>query len=168
MRRSSRAAIGLLYALLPAACVGQESAGDVRAASAAAQVSAAKSTAPAAAAQALPDFSDARWTRVASRTNRFLVCWRALAERVPRNEDFTLEVWLFDDGRALSGATLSVGARMPEHNHGMLRVPRTTDRGDGSYAVEGMLLHMRGHWELVFDVLSGNDEDVAVSAIELQ
>ena len=31
--------------------------------------------------------------------------------------------------------------------------PQTTDNGDGSYLIEGMLLHMRGFWQVFFDVI---------------
>ena len=35
----------------------------------------------------------------------------------------------------------------------MIRRPRATDHGDGSYRVAGMLLHMGGYWQLFVDVI---------------
>ena len=110
---------------------------------------------------ALPDFGAPGWTRVTSDSGARLVCWRALGEGVPRNRDFSLEVWVFQDGEARAGLDLTVSAWMPEHSHGMLHAPRTRDRGDGSYLVEGMLFHMRGRWELRVQVDEGASTDMA-------
>jgi hypothetical protein len=116
---------------------------------------------PAPAPADLPDLSDPSWTRVPSRAGKYLVCWRALGGQVPRNEDFELEVWVLRDGAPVRGAQLVVNGGMPEHGHGMLRVPRAQERADGSYLVEGMLLHMRGRWVLLFDVLEGTLAEAA-------
>lgn len=97
-----------------------------------------------------------------------MVCWRSLSDEVPRNQDFALEVWVLEQGRPVDGAQLTVSGRMPEHGHGMLRAPRSLVQADGSYLVEGMLLHMRGHWQLRFDVFHGTHSDVAESSFDLR
>ena len=112
--------------------------------------------------------SDPRFRQMVTREGRFVVCWRPLSGEVPRNEDFVLEAWIFEDGRPVIGAQLTVQGRMPEHGHGMLRAPRTIAQGDGSYRVEGMLLHMRGHWQLLFDVGRGSQSDVAECGLDLR
>jgi hypothetical protein len=122
---------------------------------------------PAASLPVLPDFTDAAWTRVPSRGGKYLVCWRSLAGRVPRNEDFELEVWVLRDGMPVRGAYLGVSAWMPDHGHGMLRQPRAEEREDGSYRIAGMLLHMRGRWQLFFEVLEGTLSETAECALDL-
>ncbi len=122
---------------------------------------------PPEAAATLPDFSDPTWTRVPSRAGKFLVCWRSLTGSVPRNEDFELEAWVLRDGQPAREAQLTVSAWMPDHGHGMLRQPRAEMRADGSFRVEGMLLHMRGHWQLFFEVLEGNLSETAECALDL-
>jgi len=47
---------------------------------------------------------------------------------------------------------LRVDARMPEHRHGMNYRPSVTDRGGGVYRVEGLMFHMPGRWQYVFEV----------------
>ncbi len=116
---------------------------------------------------ALPDFDDPAWTRVPSRAGRYLVCWRTPRGKVPRNEDFTLEVWVLRDGAPVGEAELAVNGWMPDHGHGMLRLPRTQRSADGSFLVEGMLLHMRGLWQLRFDVLEGPLAETAECELEL-
>jgi hypothetical protein len=115
----------------------------------------------------MPDFDDPAWTRVPSRAGQYLVCWRSLAGGVPRNQDFDMEVWVLRDGAPATTASLSVNAWMPDHGHGMLRQPRAEPRGDGSFLVEGMLLHMRGHWTLLFDVLEGTLAETAEHGLDL-
>ena len=74
---------------------------------------------------------------------------------LPDNEPFALEVWIADarePARLCPGLTLAVDAAMPEHGHGMNRVPKITELEPGHFRVEGLLFHMTGHWELYFDV----------------
>ena len=91
-----------------------------------------------------------------TRKGGYTVAWRPVSGPVPMNEHFEIEVWVHrntPDPQPLAGARLFVSGWMPDHRHGMLRKPQTEDRGDGSYVVRGMLLHMRGHWQVFFDVV---------------
>ena len=45
-----------------------------------------------------------------------------------------------------------VDAQMPAHRHGMNYRARVTPKGGGRYVAEGLLFHMPGRWQLVFDV----------------
>jgi hypothetical protein len=47
---------------------------------------------------------------------------------------------------------LRVDAQMPEHRHGMNYRARVARQGEGRYRAEGLLFHMPGRWQLVFDV----------------
>jgi hypothetical protein len=62
---------------------------------------------------------------------------------------------------------LSVDAAMPEHGHGMNRVPRI-EAGDGHFRAEGLLFHMPGKWELYFDVTQGAVTERAQTIILLE
>jgi len=115
----------------------------------------------------LPDLDGPEWTRLESRAGTYQVVWRALEGEVPRNRDFTLEVWVLRDGRALGDGHLVVTGWMPAHGHGMLRRPRVERQENGSFRVEGMLLHMRGHWELFFEILEGTLSETAEFELDL-
>jgi hypothetical protein len=52
-------------------------------------------------------------------------------------------------------SALTFDARMPEHNHGMVVKPTVFETGPGVFRVDGVKLHMVGHWELSFAVSSG-------------
>ena len=117
-------------------------------------------TAAAASATLEPPREDApapRWTHVATTNGgTYRVGWRSFPEPIPENEPFRLHVLIEradGSGPAPEGLALEAGAVMPAHRHGMLRQPRTTRLEDGSYEVEGMLLHMGGAWDLFFDLV---------------
>ena len=41
---------------------------------------------------------------------------------------------------------------MPAHRHGVNYRARVSPQGDGRFRAEGLLFHMPGKWQLVFDV----------------
>jgi len=84
--------------------------------------------------------------------------WKPIDGPVPRNEEFELGVVVLDQGRGLAGVQLDVRGWMPDHGHGLVTTPRVVDEGSGAYRVEGLLLHMRGDWQLIFDVTRGTDK----------
>jgi len=116
---------------------------------------------------ALPDLSDPSWTRTPSATGAYLFVWRPEPAPIVRNQDFALELWVLDDGVPCHLTGLGISAWMPEHGHGMLRTVKAEPQADGSYRVENMLLHMRGSWVLVFDLLEGTLSERAEHALEL-
>ena len=57
---------------------------------------------------------------------------------------------------------------MPEHGHGMNRVPRIEAKGGGRFRAEGLLFHMPGKWELYFDVTRGALTERAQADVHLE
>ena len=64
--------------------------------------------------------------------------------------------------------SLTVDAAMPEHGHGMNRVPKIARADDGHFVVEGLLFHMTGRWELYFDITRGAVTERAQCEVELK
>jgi hypothetical protein len=61
---------------------------------------------------------------------------------------------------------LRVDAQMPEHRHGMNYRARVSAAGDGRYLAEGLLFHMPGRWQLLFDVeREGRTERLATELV---
>ena len=70
----------------------------------------------------------------------------------PLNRPFT--VMLAIDGDAVD--EVIVHARMPRHDHGLVERPAVSARKEPNrIAVEGLLLHMAGTWEVYFDLRTG-------------
>lgn len=64
-------------------------------------------------------------------------------------------------GEAVSGAEIKITPWMPEMGHGVMWVPRVTDKGRGKYDVIFML-SMGGLWELRMDIIKNELKDKVV------
>jgi len=96
---------------------------------------------------------------IVSNAGGYVVAYaRPNRQPMPLNERFTLQVHLFDATKdaplehPITDGKLIVDASMPEHMHGMNVRPTVTQNDDGSFTVDGMLLHMPGRWEVYFDM----------------
>lgn len=77
---------------------------------------------------------------------------------IPLNAYFDATFAVFTDEAMTapaSGVIASFAAAMPAHGHGMNVEPTVTDNGDGTFAVQGILFHMEGDWQMVLS-LSGD------------
>jgi len=63
---------------------------------------------------------------------------------------------------------LRVDARMPGHRHGMNYRPTVAATGPGRYVAQGMMFHMPGRWQLVFDVQRGGRTERLATDILLE
>jgi hypothetical protein len=64
--------------------------------------------------------------------------------------------------------SVRVDAWMPEHRHGMNYRPTVAALGQGHYRAEGLMLHMPGRWELVFEVRAGDSSERIAQSVRLQ
>ncbi len=125
----------------------------------------------AAAASRMPQAPWEGAREVASNGAGYSLLVKSSVEPLPENEEFALSVWVFDPARPdapLGDVTLAADAGMPEHGHGMNRVPAVARRGDGGFEVTGMLFHMGGSWELYLDVTRGAITERAQTRVELE
>jgi cytochrome c peroxidase len=63
--------------------------------------------------------------------------------------------------------TLKVDAHMPEHRHGMNYAPALKALGPGRWRAEGLMFHMPGRWELVFELRGEGSTDRIASTYVL-
>ncbi len=68
---------------------------------------------------------------------------------------FTIEFELCPHGDAKAPSEIRVDAQMPQHKHGMNYRPSVKALGQGLYRAEGLMFHMPGRWELVFELRDG-------------
>jgi len=90
---------------------------------------------------------------------------------IRRGEPVSLEAWVFaadDPAKPRADVALAVDAAMPQHGHGMNRVPRIVKIGEGTFRVDGLFFHMPGKWELYFDVARGPLVERAQVAVEVE
>jgi hypothetical protein len=94
----------------------------------------------------------------ASNAGTYLLRVQPDPARIPQGRRFALQVWVFradSPDQPCSAVELTVDADMPEHGHGLPRIPSVQRVGPGSFDVSGLRLHMPGYWELYFDVTQG-------------
>jgi hypothetical protein len=77
---------------------------------------------------------------------------------IPLNTPFALDIRLCEARLAELSRLARVDAWMPEHRHGMNYAPTVTKLDWGHYRAEGLLLHMPGEWEVVFDFAGADGE----------
>lgn len=109
--------------------------------------------------------------RIVSNGGDYVVFLRTDPSPIPDNAEFTATVWVFErlaSGEPLKNVTLDVDAFMPEHGHGMNRVPEITRSEDGGFDVKGILFHMGGTWELYLDVTRGPITERAQRRVHLE
>jgi hypothetical protein len=83
---------------------------------------------------------------------RYHLVYRTMPAPIPVGQHFSVEVLVCPKAGAPEPETVRVDAHMPEHRHGMNYRPTVTGDGAGRYRAEGLLFHMPGHWELVFEL----------------
>lgn len=82
---------------------------------------------------------------------RHVVTFRSTPAPLPLNASFGLDIAICaKDGSAVPAPRIE--ASMPAHRHGMNYRPRLTETQKGLFRADGLLFHMPGRWELVFEV----------------
>jgi hypothetical protein len=85
--------------------------------------------------------------RIESRDTVLL--YRTLPPRIEVGKHFAVDAVVC---ATAAPSALRVDAQMPAHRHGMNYRARVAPQGDGRYRAEGLLFHMPGKWQFVFDV----------------
>ncbi len=83
---------------------------------------------------------------------QWLLVYRSTPEPIPVGRHFALDFELCPRAGAAQPAELRVDAQMPEHKHGMNYRPSVVSPRAGVYRAEGLMFHMPGRWELVFEL----------------
>jgi hypothetical protein len=85
--------------------------------------------------------------RIASRDT--VLIYRTVPPRIEVGKHFAVDAVVCSKA---APSALRVDAQMPAHRHGMNYRARVAPQGDGRYRAEGLLFHMPGKWQFVFDV----------------
>ena len=95
---------------------------------------------------------------------RFVLAFKPEAISVSRH--FALDIAICAKSTARPEA-IKVDAQMPEHRHGMNYAPAVKATGPGRWRAEGLMFHMPGKWEFVFEVRAAGKTDRMASAFQL-
>jgi hypothetical protein len=86
---------------------------------------------------------------------QYAVAWRTQPEKIEIGKHFVVELALCAKDGAAAPESVRVDAHMPEHRHGMNYKTIVTGSGAGKYRAEGLMFHMPGRWEYIFEVRAG-------------
>lgn len=81
-----------------------------------------------------------------------VLAYRPVPAPIPVGQHFVIDFVLCPRDASALPAEVRVDATMPEHKHGMNYRPSVASRGAGVYRAEGLMFHMPGRWELVFEL----------------
>jgi cytochrome c peroxidase len=94
---------------------------------------------------------------------RYVLAYKAEALAVAKH--FSVDVAICPKAGQPEAQALKVDAHMPEHRHGMNYAPVVKALGRGRWRAEGLMLHMPGRWEFVFEVRAAGATDRLANTI---
>ena len=98
---------------------------------------------------------------------QYAAAWRTQPDNVAIGQHFAVELALcIKDSAAAKPDSVRVDAHMPEHRHGMNYKTKVDSPTPGRYRAEGLMFHMPGRWEYIFEVRAGtNTERLTTSVV---
>jgi len=99
---------------------------------------------------------------------QYVIAYRTAPNTIPMGRHFTLDLVVCARESASPPSAVQVDAHMPEHGHGMNYKAVVKPVGRGRYTVEGLMFHMPGRWELLFDIRTEGGHARLTDTIVLQ
>lgn len=97
----------------------------------------------------------------------YTLAWRAQPAQIPVGSHFSVDFVVCPKAGAPLPQSLRVDAQMPEHRHGMNYKATLRSEGDGRYRADGLMFHMPGRWELLFE-LRGRETERLLAEVVLK
>ena len=94
----------------------------------------------------------------------YTIAYRSLPAKIPLGQPFSLFFAVCANNGAAAPASVNVDAQMPEHRHGMNYRPSIKPEAAGGYRADGLMFHMPGRWELIFEVRANGKTERATSS----
>lgn len=100
-----------------------------------------------------PAFKDAQ----AVESARYILAWRTQPTPIAVGSHFALDLVICPKADAPPPQSVRIDAQMPEHRHGMNYKPGISRvvAEPSRFRATGLMFHMPGRWELVFDLGGG-------------
>ena len=117
-----------------------------------------------AAAQDCPGLDGARKVE----SDRYVLAFRTKPEKLVVSQHFTVEIAVCPKGGYPAPEGVRVDGFMPDHNHGMNYKAVVKPAGNGRYEVSGLMFHMPGKWDFIFEVRGGGKAEGMTHSIILK
>ena len=116
------------------------------------------------AAACTPDFKGALTVESA----RYTLAWRTQPAAIPVGGHFAIDFVVCPKAGVPMPKSLRIDAQMPEHRHGMNYKAQVVAASGGRYNADGLMFHMPGRWEFIFDVRSSGRTDRLTQSFVLE
>jgi YtkA-like protein len=101
-------------------------------------------------------------------SERYSLAYRTQPARLAVGQHFVVEMAVCPKSGEAAPEAVRVDGFMPEHNHGM-NYKATVRTGEGGrYLADGMMFHMPGRWDFIFEVRGGGKTDRMTQTVILQ
>jgi hypothetical protein len=98
----------------------------------------------------------------------YIVAYRPLPAKIEVGRHFALELAVCAKDSSASIESVHVDGFMPEHGHGMNYRATVKPLAAGRYRAEGLMFHMPGRWDFIFDVRARGKTERLKHSFELQ
>ena len=99
---------------------------------------------------------------------RYSLAYRTKPAPVRLGEHFSVEVIVCPKSGQPAVESLQIDGFMPEHNHGMNYKAVVKPSGNGRFEAAGLMFHMAGRWDFIFEVRGGGKTDRITHSVMLQ
>jgi len=101
-------------------------------------------------------------------STRYVLSYRTKPAKLAVGQHFLVEMAVCPKDGQAAPEGVRVDGFMPEHNHGMNYAAVVKPGKSGRYLAEGMLFHMPGKWDFIFEVRGGGKTDRMTQTVILQ
>jgi hypothetical protein len=101
-------------------------------------------------------------------SKHYALVYRTQPEKIAIGQHFVVELALCAKDGAAAPESVRVDAHMPEHRHGMNYRTSVSSSGAGRYRAEGLMFHMPGRWEYIFEVRAAGATERLTTSVILQ
>lgn len=99
---------------------------------------------------------------------RYIVAYRTKPEPVRIGQHFAMDFVVCPKAGEAAPEGVRVDGFMPDHAHGMNYRAVVKSAGGGRYEASGMMFHMPGKWDFIFEVRGGGKTDRVTHSVTLQ
>jgi hypothetical protein len=101
-------------------------------------------------------------------STRYVLAYRTKPAKLAVGQHFVVEMAVCPKGGEAAPETVRVDGFMPEHNHGMNYKAVVKAGEGGRYLADGMMFHMPGKWDFIFEVRGAGKTDRMTHTVILQ
>lgn len=100
-------------------------------------------------------------------SSRYVLSYRTTPAKLAVSQHFSVELVVCAKDGQPAPESVRLDGFMPEHNHGMNYRAVVKPAGSGRYLADGMMFHMPGKWDFIFEVRAGGKTDRMTHAVIL-